>query len=62
MSKKVENKKGRKKSTLPVKKIQEKYDLDNEIVIGLNVEKPVLKKSNIKKEKKKINKKSKIIK
>ena len=62
MSKKVENKKGRKKSTLPVKKTQEKYDLDNEIVIGLNVEKPVLKKSNIKKEKKKINKKSKIIK
>ena len=65
MAKKLENKKGRKKSTLPSKKKQEKYNLDNEIVIGLNVkpvENEVLKKSNIKKEKKKINKKSRIIK
>ena len=65
MSKKLENKKGRKKSTLPPKKKQEKYNLDNEIVIGLNVkpvDNQVLKKSNIKKEKKKINKKSRIIK
>ena len=65
MSKKLENKKGRKKSTLPPKKKQEKYNLDNEIVIGLNVkpvDNQVLKKSNIKKEKKKINKKSRVIK
>ncbi len=65
MSKKLENKKGRKKSTLPPKKKKEKYNLDNEIVIGLNVkpvDNQVLKKSNIKKEKKKINKKSRVIK
>lgn len=67
MSKKEKIKKGRKSknSTLPKQGKHEKYDIDNEIVIGLNVKpvnQTVVKNTAIKKSKKANNKTSKIIK
>lgn len=67
MSKKVNNKKGRKNknSTLPKSGKHEKYNIDDEIVIGLNVKdisKVNIQKANTKKIPKKDNKASKIIK
>lgn len=63
MGKKVKNQKGRKNknSTLTKTGKHEKYDIDNEIVIGLNTITPVVKKGTVKKSKKE-NKKSKAIK
>ena len=37
MAKKLENKKGRKKSTLPQTKKQEKYNLDNQELLNIYV-------------------------
>lgn len=67
MSKKVNNKKGRKNknSTLQKSGKHEKYNIDDEIVIGLNVKdisKVNIQKANTKKIPKKDNKASKIIK
>ena len=66
MARNVKNKKGRKNknSTLTKTGKHEKYDIDNEIVIGLNtkeISRPVIKNATVKKPKK-TNKNSKVIK